>query len=43
MGDIVGRIEPRSFSAFSLLREGLADMFGMIGALTDGPRKPLGG
>ncbi|WP_249692593.1 GNAT family N-acetyltransferase [Stappia sp. WLB 29] len=43
MGDIVGRIEPRSFSAFSLVREGLADMFGLISALTDGPRRPLGG
>lgn len=42
MGDIIGRIEPRNFSAFSLVREGLADMFGMIGALMDGPRKPMG-
>lgn len=42
MGDIIGRIEPRSFSAFSLVREGLADLLGLIGALTDRSRRPIG-
>jgi GNAT superfamily N-acetyltransferase len=42
MGDIIGRIEPRSFSFFSLAREQIADAFGVIGAFTDTGRRPAG-
>lgn len=37
MGDIVGRIAPRAYSPFSLIREQIADVFGFLGALADRP------
>jgi GNAT superfamily N-acetyltransferase len=42
MGDIIGRIEPRSSSFFSIVREQIADLFGVIGAITDGGGRAAG-
>ncbi|WP_051241774.1 GNAT family N-acetyltransferase [Stappia stellulata] len=41
MGDIVGRIDPRSASPFSHLREHTSDIFGALDGLIDGSRALL--
>ncbi|WP_425088943.1 GNAT family N-acetyltransferase [Stappia sp.] len=43
MGDIVGRIDPRSASPFSHLREQTSDVFGTLGGWIDGSRAMLRG
>lgn len=37
MGDVVGRIDPRGPSPFSVMREQIGDLFGWFGALVDMP------
>ncbi|SDU46997.1 GNAT family N-acetyltransferase [Stappia sp. ES.058] len=41
MGDIVGRIDPRSASPFSHIREQTSDFFGVLGEVVDGSRTLL--